>query len=295
MKISRHQIIAFAAVAKEKSFSKAAKKLEIGQSAITQHIAALESVIGAKLFTRSRSGSPLTPAGQELFTLADKIQVLEEQFFEKAHQYTNLTEGHISICVSTSRPAMAVIAAFKQAFPGVNIDLSVSPWRDALKRVQSREVDLAISIKPDDLEENLYCQAVEERAFMAILPAQHPLSERSSLSIQDVLSETIIMLGESSYTRFWVNNKLKHYGVTFPNTLTTSSYEMMFEAVTHGLGISIALEREQADYPGIVTVPIKELPEKHTYSIICLKSKTPLRVIDNFIDIARRHWASEQD
>jgi DNA-binding transcriptional LysR family regulator len=293
MKISRHQIIAFAAVAKERSFSRAAKQLDIGQSAVTQHISALESVIGAKLFTRSRSGSPLTSVGRELFSLADKIHVLEEQFFEKAHQYMNLKEGHLSICVSTSRPAMALISAFKQAFPGIHIDLTVAPWRDALKLVQLREVDLAITIKPEEIEQNLYFQDIEERSFMAILPVGHVLSHRSSLTINDLLSETVVMLGESSYTRFCVNTKLKQLGVIFPNTLTTSSYEMMFEAVIHGLGVSIALEKTSVDYHGIVTVPIQEFSEKHAYSLICLKSKAPLRVIESFIKAAALYSESE--
>jgi|GEM_PF-759847 len=294
MKISRHQIIAFACAAQEKNFSKAAQRLKIGQSAITQHIAALEEVIGAKLFIRTRSGAQLTTVGGELFPLADQIYVLEEQFFEKVHQYKDLSEGHLSLCVSTSRPAMAIIAAFKRQFPGIHINLTVAPWRDALKLVQLREVDLAIAIKPEEMEQNLYCQDIEEQAFMAILPPQHPLRDCDTLRLNDLLTDTIVLLSESSYTRHCVDKLFKQLTISPHSTLTTSSYDMMFEAVTHGLGVSIALAHPSIKHKTsiankIIAIPINELPEKHTYSVFCLKSKSSLRVIKNFIATAKNH------
>jgi DNA-binding transcriptional LysR family regulator len=285
MKISRHQIIAFATVAREGGFSKAARRLNIGQSAITQHIAAFEEAIGSQLFFRSRTGVQLTFVGRELFSLADQIHVLEEQLFEKAHQYINLKEGHISLCISTSRPAMSIIAAFKKQFPGINIDLTVAPWRDALKLVQIRKVDVAIAIKPKEKTSTLYCQDIEERSFMAILPSQHPLSRCKELTLYDLLAETIILSCESSYTRFCTDKLFKQLGVAPNNILTTNTYEMMFEAVAHGLGIAIALEHASTTYQATVAIPIKELSEKHTYSVFCLKNKASLRIIHNFMDV----------
>ena len=90
MKISSHQILAFAAVGREKSFIKAANKLGIGQSAITQHVKGLEEQLGGRLFNRSRVGTELTGLGQSLFPLADRIRILEEQFVEKALQINDL-------------------------------------------------------------------------------------------------------------------------------------------------------------------------------------------------------------
>lgn len=283
MKITRHQIIAFAFVAQEGSFSKAAVRLGIGQSAITQHISALENSIGATLFNRYRSGSQLTNVGRELFILADQMQVLEERFFEQALQYNKLHAGHVSICISTAQPAMSVISAFKQQYPGVNIDLKIAPWKEALNFVKQREVDIAIAIKPQGIEKELYCQDIEGHQFKAILPIKHRLRNKPIVSIKDLLADTLVMLSESSYTYHYVDKLFKKVSITPEKTLTTQSYEIMFEAVRHGLGVSIAFEHACDSTSDICAIPIKELPEFHDFSVICLKSKVSLKVIDSFL------------
>ena len=57
---------AFAAVAREGSFSRAAARLFVTQPAISKHVASLEAELGAQLLVRDRRGATLTPAGQVL-------------------------------------------------------------------------------------------------------------------------------------------------------------------------------------------------------------------------------------
>jgi DNA-binding transcriptional LysR family regulator len=76
----RHQIIAFATVARKGGFSKAAKHLDIGQSAITQHVAAFEEAIGSQLFFRSRAGVQLTFVGRRLFLLPISLMCLKSNY-----------------------------------------------------------------------------------------------------------------------------------------------------------------------------------------------------------------------
>lgn len=285
MKISRHQIIAFAAVGQEKSFSKAAKQLKLGQSAVTQHISALEESIGVKLFIRSRSGAELTQVGLQLFALADRIRVLEETFYESANQYADLTEGSLSICVSTPRPAMTVISAFQNSYPGVTINLSVSPWREALTRVQQREVDVAIVMRPET-SKGLHVLEIERRPFVAILPKDHVLAKRQSIRFCDMLDETLVLLSESSYTQFCINKKLESLNLTTKNTLTTSSYEMLMEAVIQKLGVAVVLQGSVTMPTELETVAIAELSELHSYALVCSDDKASLRAVKKLFDIA---------
>ena len=57
---------AFAAVARQRSFSRAAEELYVTQPAVSKHVASLEAELGAKLVLRDRKGLELTPAGEVL-------------------------------------------------------------------------------------------------------------------------------------------------------------------------------------------------------------------------------------
>jgi len=287
MKISRHQMIAFAAVGREKSFSKAAVSLELGQSAITQHISSLEKTIGIQLFIRNRSGAQLTQAGRDLYFLADKMRVLEEQFYERANQYADLTAGSLSVCMSTPLPAMAIIAAFKHQFPGVDIDLQMAPWREAITKLHRRDIDIAIIMQPDSLE-GLYAVEVERRTFVAILPKYHPLAQSTCIDIKALQKETLILLSQSSYTLHCVEKILFQQKIKWENTLVVSSYEMMLEAIIHGVGIGIALEGAQSHYQQVSTVSLKNINETHPYTVVCANDKAALSSVRGFFEIASR-------
>lgn len=287
MKITHAQLTAFVAVGREKSFSKGAKSLGLGQSAITQHIGGLEETIGNKLFVRNRSGTQLTVIGQELYLMADQICVLEEQFYERAAQYTHLDAGSLSICVSTPRPAMAVISAYTKRYPGVDVSLQLAPWKQAINMIQKREVDIGIIMLPENLE-NLHILEIDAQPFVAILPKEHSLAEKKVIDIADFQHETLIMLSHDSYTRHCVNQVLSDHQIAPKKTLTTTSYEMMLEATIHQMGVSIALEGAQGGYEhSITTVPIRQFKNQHAYAVTCSKDKASLLIIKSFYEVAK--------
>jgi DNA-binding transcriptional LysR family regulator len=286
MKVSRYQIMAFVAVGKEKSFSAAARSLGLGQSAVTQHISALEDSLGAKLFTRSRTGTRFTQMGQDLFLLADRIVVLEEQFYERANQYIELDAGSLSICVSTPRPAMSFIAAFSKKYPAVDINLQVAPWREAIDLIDQREIDIAIIMRPEETTA-FHIKEIDRQPLVAILPHDHPLATQQQIHLNQFAQETFIKFSDSSYTQHAVSQLLKNSTIMPQKTLTTSSYEMMLEAVIHKMGISIALEGAQSGYEDrIKTLPIEESPEEHIYVLVCSKDKAQTLTVKRFFEVA---------
>lgn len=284
MDISTKQILAFAMVARLGSFSRAANQLGLGQSAVTQHVAALEKAVGAKLLVRGRSGSQLTPVGRDLYDLADQLRVLKTRFLERATQYASVEMGTLSISVSTPRPAMAVIAAFQRRYPGVRISVKIAPWREAVAQLRDRTVDLAIVIQPDNLD-GLHAVEVERQRFVAVLPRQHQLARRKAIGVSELAEETLIKLSSDSYTSAWVDKKFDASGDGPQKKITTASYEMMLEAVAHGLGVSIALEGACARHPGVSLVPVDEFNEKHPFVAVCGDDNISLRVMKSFFQV----------
>jgi DNA-binding transcriptional LysR family regulator len=120
--------------------------------------------------------------------------------------------------------------------------------------VQAREVDIAIAIKPKGEMSALFCRDIEERSFMAALPRQHPLGRFEELTLCSLISQTIILSCESSYTRFYTDKLFKQLGVAPKNVLSADAYEMMFEAVGHRLGIAIG--HTSTKYEATIAIPI---------------------------------------
>src|SRR5688572_17239087 len=79
------QLDAFVAVAQTQNFSKAAEKLHITQSALSQRVMNLEAELNATLFIRDRTGVQLTELGQELLRYCQNKEALENEFLSKLH------------------------------------------------------------------------------------------------------------------------------------------------------------------------------------------------------------------
>lgn len=95
MKPNPHQILAFACVIQEGSFSVAAQRIGVTQSALSQHIKNLEQEVGARLVTRGSQGPELTRAGAELFELAERFQSVSSELQERLSGLSSFDTGHL--------------------------------------------------------------------------------------------------------------------------------------------------------------------------------------------------------
>jgi len=124
-----YQISAFTHSAREGSFTRAAEKLGVTQSSVTQHVANLERTMGTRLFVRRRDGLELTHAGRELFSVSDRLRTLEQLIEEKVANYSEIAAGHLTVVGNAPRPAMPVIAHYTKLFPHVQIEFTLIRWR----------------------------------------------------------------------------------------------------------------------------------------------------------------------
>ena len=132
MKSNHHQITVFTYACREGSFSRAAQRLGVTQSSITQHVAKLEKAMGTQLFVRRRDGLELTSAGRDLFALTDRLTALEQQVQEKVQDVGALEDGHLRIIANAPRPILPIIAAYNRFYPNVRIDFTLFDWTSAM-------------------------------------------------------------------------------------------------------------------------------------------------------------------
>ncbi|MGI4814113.1 MAG: LysR family transcriptional regulator [Janthinobacterium lividum] len=142
---------AFIAVAEERHFGRAARRLSITQPPLSQQIRALEESVGALLFARTRRSVQLTPVGRELLVEVRRIVAMADALPPLAQSLARGERGMLSLAfVSTADYGLLppLLRAFGARFPQVRLQLT-----EATSDVQSVEIlagriDAGLAIPP---------------------------------------------------------------------------------------------------------------------------------------------------
>jgi DNA-binding transcriptional LysR family regulator len=141
---------AFAAFARQRSFSQAAAELRISQPAISKHIAELEYALGLKLVERARRGA-LTSAGDFVANFVLRAESLLVQASLGAAQFRKSGSGLVAVAESslTGRYVLPeIIAEFQHSHPGVRVTLQVGTALQAIELLRSHRAELGFIAGP---------------------------------------------------------------------------------------------------------------------------------------------------
>src|ERR1700758_3465556 len=175
----------FAAVAAEGNLTHAAERLFVSQPALTKQIKQLESQLGVQLFTRTRTGMTLTPAGQALADgtpalLAGWDHLLRETKAAASRAAQVLRVGFMSSAANEA--TQQIIAAFACRRPGWRVDLQQAAWSDATAGLASGGVDAALLRLPFPGQDNMRFEVLLTEPRWVALPATHPLAASDQIS-----------------------------------------------------------------------------------------------------------------
>ena len=193
----RH-LVSLQAIAQTGSFHGAADQLEYTQSAVSQHIATLEGIVGARLLERSRGRRTvsLTEAGALLVRHADAIVARLRAAQADMAAYAEGVAGVLRIGTYPSvgaRILPVVVRRFAAAWPGVEIRLTESSNDEALLELVERgELDVAFAVFP--LPDGPF-EALELMRDPFVLAVNHssPLASLSRLpSLQEIAGLPLI-------------------------------------------------------------------------------------------------------
>ncbi|MCA0870634.1 LysR family transcriptional regulator [Seohaeicola saemankumensis] len=285
MRPNHHQFVAFAYVVRDGSFSAAAARLGVSQSAITQHVGKLEKQVGSQLLLRSRDGISLTRTGQEFYDLADRLVALDSEIRERLEGFEAMARGHIKIIANAPLPALRAISLFRQAYPEVEIDFALYAWTTAIALLRERRADVGLITDPphsDDWERVL----VQKNRYVAYLPPASPLAKHDLLRLRDLQEETIILPEAGSLTERVVREAQDKSGIYFQRTIKMTTFPLMCEAVLQGAGIAIFLGKSGLISRGLIEVPIAELSQQHETAVVAPKDRAKLRLVKAFIETA---------
>ncbi|MBD8065969.1 LysR family transcriptional regulator [Devosia sp. PTR5] len=283
MKINLHQILAFNAAARHRSFSKAAEALGVTQSSVTQNVAKFEAVVGAYLLERRRSGLVLTPAGRRIHRVTEEMGLLQIQLEERVNEFTGLEQGLLRVVGTASNPALTYLRRFRERHPGVDLTFESANWRKCEEILKEREVDVVIMPEPENTE-NLYVWPIEHRQHVVLIPDDHALSGRRSISLRDLAEHHIVLPSSRSFARWRLETEAANLGVTLKKLMVVSSTAMAVEAVYHGLGVTVTSPDTTTLAQNLKSVILEELAEPYLVVAACNADARNTGTVKGFFD-----------
>ncbi|ANP50386.1 DNA-binding transcriptional LysR family regulator [Streptomyces griseochromogenes] len=176
------QLTYFVAVAEELHFGRAAERLHIVQSAVSQQIQRLERELRAELFDRSPRRVRLTPAGERLLPEARAVLAAARRARAAVAEPAGLRIG-----TSTGLGAHLdrVLAAFAERAPDVPVELVSLPVTERLARVAAGGLDAAF-VRSAEPPPGVRVLPLWPDPLVAALPAAHPLAGRPDIDLADL-------------------------------------------------------------------------------------------------------------
>jgi DNA-binding transcriptional LysR family regulator len=236
-----------AAVDATGSFSAAAQSLALTQSAVSQHIAALERAVGLPLVERGSRPVQLTDAGFALHRHAvgilARLEAAEQELAEIAgRRHGRLRFGCFPTMLATLMPL--AFARFRTRHPDVRLIVVDDHLHRLLPRLDAGELDLAIIYDHDALGDvgarDLLRTPLLEDRFQAVLPTAHPLAQRSGpLHLRDLRDESWIGGATNSAWYRIVRHACTQAGFTPAAAFASDDYIAVQALVAAGLGVSV--------------------------------------------------------
>jgi DNA-binding transcriptional LysR family regulator len=233
------QLRTFNEVARQHSYTAAAKALHLTQPAVSMQLRQLELAAGLPLLEQTGRRVHLTEAGRELLRYAAGISALLREAEDAMKALQGVGGGELSLAVTSTAKYFApqLLAEFRRSHPEVRLRLAVSNREAVVRELSENTVDLAVMGRPP---RGLETEAAPfARHPIAIIAApDHPLVGRKRLPLKRLAGETFIIRERGSGTRAAMEHVFAERGFRARDAMEMSSNETIKQAVMAGMGIA---------------------------------------------------------
>ena len=279
------QLRAFYAVAREGSFTTAARALSVTQPTVSSQVKTLEDSYGIRLFDRRGRRVVVTELGKTLFAITRRLYALEEEAEDVLAAARKLEHGHIKVGADGPHHIIPILAAFASRYPALEVSLAMGNADKVLHDLRHQQIDVAVLAKVDD-DPQLHAILYRRSPLVLFVPRNHPWAKRTSIRLKEIADQRMILREAASVTRQIFQSALAEAGVRPQAVMQIESREAVRDAVAAGLGIGVVSQAE-FDYDKRLTkLRVRDARMEITEHVVCLEERRRLRIVRAFLDVA---------
>jgi LysR family nitrogen assimilation transcriptional regulator len=231
------QLRYFVGIVQAGSLSRAADKLHVAQSAVSHHLANLESELDRQLLTRGPKGIILTEAGNILYRHAEAILRHVESAKQDVVSALNVPSGRVSIGFpGVLAPILSyeLFARVRSVYPQILLNLSDANSGQLRERLVNGRLDIAV-LYADQRERGLAVEPLllEELFYITADP------DTSSITVADAAQRPLLLPGPGSVSRHVAEEAFKKHGLTVTSIGEINTLSALRRAIASGIGNSI--------------------------------------------------------
>ncbi len=285
------QLSYFVAVAEELHFGRAAAKVNITQSGLSDAILALEKELGVQLLLRTTRRVELTRAGASFYERS--VRMISE--LELSREIVRSIAGKTTrkIAIGTVYPATigvlpAFLARIGRKYPDIRMHIESGTTDDIIRHIEAGRINLGF-IRPVENIGSLRFFSIAHERYLLAVAKESALSLKSEIDLEDLRGEKIISFSRQnrSYSEQYFTEKFEEHDLTDNVTYTCDDTFSLVSPVSAGLGIGFVPEWTQ-DLPnrGFELKKVRGVDFKIGLGV-AWNREDPTAARDDIIDIAR--------
>lgn len=259
------------ALAEHRHFGRAAEASHVSQPTLSTQIRKLEDELGVPLVERAPRRVMLTPIGADIAERARVILDQVDQLREAARRACDPEAGTVKLGLfPTLGPYLLphVVPLLRRRFPKLELLLVEEKTEVILSRLREGRLDAGVLALPLH-DDQLHIEPLFEEPFVLAVPEQHPLASRQRLSLQDLASESLLLLEDGHCLRDQALDVCQLAGAGEKTGFRATSLETLRQMVAANVGITLL--------PSLAVKP--PVPHSDAMRLVPFSGRAPSRQI----------------
>jgi DNA-binding transcriptional LysR family regulator len=284
-------LAAFLAVATDRSFSGAARRLHRTQPAISQAVRRLEDELGERLFDRSSRDGTLTEAGRLLQDYAQRLLGLASEAQTAVRELQQMRRGRVIVGANEAavHTLLPLIERFAAEHPQVGVEVRRVPSRQIAGAVLERSIDFGIvTFQPGD--RGVQSISLGSDDIVLLTSPKHALGTRRRATLEEIGRQVVIAHNDPSPTRDRVLRAYERRRTSLNIQIALPSLDGIKRAVEMGIGVALLPRRcavTEIARGHLVAVKVPELGATRQVRLVFRRAGERSRAAEAFLDIAK--------